>query len=157
MSMLGLQYAIHEGQVHAITLLWIDAMGMLSYDYLKKFPISRAKRFLLACSMAVFIFEAHDNLWVTSTLFNLEELMQTDLRGIFVSTPEFYIAKYSRNLIITLASFLFARKYFKLGKKTVALAVATALYWTVVVYLGWTYVAWPVMFCVSSLAFFALS
>jgi hypothetical protein len=156
MGMLGIQFSIHEGQVHAITLLWIDAMWMASYYLLRKFPMTKAKRFFVSMSIVTFIFEIHDNIWVTSTLFNLEALMRTELKGIFISTPEFYIAKYSRNLIITVASFLFAKKYFSYGWKQLGLFLIVAAYWVIVVYLELPYVLWHIMFCVDSLPLVAL-
>jgi hypothetical protein len=155
MSMLGVLYAIHENQVHAVTLLWIDAMAIISYHYFGRFHVSKAKRLLLACCMATFVFEVHDNFWVTTTLFNLKELMLTDLKGIFIPTQDFYIAKYSRNLIMTLTSFLFVRKYLIFNKRTIALSSITIMYWVTVIYFGWTYILWYVMFFFSSLMLFA--
>lgn len=138
-SIQGFDCALENYQVHAYTLFWIDMMWLLAYYELGKRGISKARRFLVSISIAVFIFEVHDNLWVTTTLFNLDELMLTNVGPVFVASKEFYMAKFSRNFIITFASFLFAKKHFSYSWKTLALIGIDLAYWAAMSYLGWIY------------------
>jgi hypothetical protein len=156
MSMLGINFALENNQVHAYTLLWIDSMFMLSYYYLKKQSIKNFERFYTALAIAVFVFEVHDNLWVISTIFCYKELMFTNLKEVFIASTSFYVAKFSRNMILTTGSFLLFRKHLRLGYNSLIFFGIVFVYWISAIYFRVVYVTWIEMFVIDSLVLFAL-
>jgi len=101
----GLETTLSQGQIHAVTLIWLSTMAAYFYSQLS--IINEAQRFLYSAIMTFWFFEMHDIFWFLGTLWIG---VRVGLPTKYPSLKWYYTATWQYFIYLLVSMFLL-RKY----------------------------------------------